>query len=263
VGKRNLCAAYEQLGGDASCPLRLEVTRRPYFLAPRMLGLTLDQSGRNRRWGARWSEDSAAENELLELGESVGYKFNPDAIMSDTMRSHRLILFAHKHGKGEEMAEALAQLYFEEGMPLCETTTLLEAARRVGGLPDRETVRRFLDSEEGQGEVLGQYLRVLELGIPSIPVAILTSGGEAATVHGSSSPQAFREALEKLIHHHASQPSDNDATERQPPHRLAALFDNVVPSATPLADVREAFEKDWQRQVEADGQTEERIRSRM
>ena len=138
--------------------------------------------------------------------------------------------------------------------PECIRVGLQMAAARRHPRPERSSL---------QGEVLGQYLRVLELGIPSIPVAILTSGGEAATVHGSSSPQAFREALEKLIHHHASQPSDNDATERQPPHRLAALFDNVVPSATPLADVREAFEKDWQRQGEADGQTKERIRSRM
>ena len=49
------------------------------------------------------------------------------------------------------MAEALAQLYFVEGAPLCELETLLEGARRVG--LDEADVRRYLGSEEGQGEV--------------------------------------------------------------------------------------------------------------
>ena len=255
---RNLLAAFDALGGEVSCPLRLEIVRRPYFLAPRFLGLTLDETGRDRRWGDQWGEGTG--HGLIELGRSVGYKFNPDAIMSDTMRSHRLILFAHWHGKGEEMARTLAQLYFEEGAPLVETATLLEAARRVDGLPESNEVQRYLDSDDGQGEVLAQYLRVLELGIPSIPVAILTSGGDAAIVHGSSSPGEFRKALEQMIRHHAAIPA---GAPPPPPHRFASLFDNLVPSTTPLSTVREAFERDWQKQVEADGQTIDKIRARM
>ena len=127
MGKRHLLTAYEALGGDQACPLRLEITRRPYFLAPRMLGQTLEESGPNRVWGRRWSTDE--DSPVMQLGREAGFSFNRDAIMSDTMRSHRLILFAAKRGKGETMADVLATLYFEEGQPLADTATLLEAAR--------------------------------------------------------------------------------------------------------------------------------------
>ena len=130
MGKRHLLTAYNALGGDERCPLRLEITRRPYFLAPRFLGMSLAESGADRRWGARWEDTT--NNSVMDLGREAGYDFNADAIMSDTMRSHRLILYAHKRGQGEAMAEALAQLYFVEGQPLCETNTLLEGTRRVG-----------------------------------------------------------------------------------------------------------------------------------
>ena len=258
MGKRHLLSAYEALGGDQACPLRLEITRRPYFLAPRMLGQTLEESGPNRVWGRRWS--TGEDSPVMQLGREAGFSFNRDAIMSDTMRSHRLILFAAKRGKGETMADVLATLYFEEGQTLAATATLLEAARRVG-LPPAE-VESYLGGTDGQAEVLGQYLRVLELGIPSIPCAIMTAAGAGTTVHGSASVEVFRMALAKLIAHFESLPAD---AKDPPPHKLAALFGpgSWAPSETPLEDVRRAFEADWQKQRSLDGGTDEKIRARM
>ena len=84
MGKRHLLSAYEALGGDQSCPLRLEITRRPYFLAPRMLGQTLEESGPNRVWGRRWS--TGEDSPVIELGREAGFSFNRDAIMSVSVK---------------------------------------------------------------------------------------------------------------------------------------------------------------------------------
>ena len=258
MGKRHLLTAYAALGGDSHCLLALRVKRRPYFLAPRFIGLTVEQTGQTRRWGARWSK--AAGDSIAELGREAGYKFNPDAIMSDTMRAHRLVSFFDAQGeRGEAVSEALAELYFEEGHPLAAEATLLEAARRVDETVVEEA-RQFLLGEAGQAEVLGSYLRVLELGIPSIPCAILTCAGEAATVHGSASPEHFELALKKLLRHYEALPPGAPLPAA---HRLAGIFDGIEPSFTPLAQVREAFERDWEAQAAADGGTEDIIRARM
>lgn len=70
----------------------------------------------------------------------------------------------------------------------------------------------------------------------------------------------FQLALQKLINHHASLPA---GAPEPPPHKLASLFADVVPSDTPLAVVREAFEKDFSTQVKDDGGTDAQVKARM
>ena len=63
------------------------------------------------------------------LGSAAGYDFDMSAQLSDTMDSHRLVLWAERQaGKGEAVAHAMGRRYFEGARPLADRAMLREVA---------------------------------------------------------------------------------------------------------------------------------------
>ena len=55
------------------------------------------------------------------MGSAAGYDFDMSAQLSDTMDSHRLVLWAERQaGKGEAVAHAMGRRYFEGARPLAD-----------------------------------------------------------------------------------------------------------------------------------------------
>ena len=66
------------------------------------------------------------------LGKAAGYDFDFTVQLSDTMDSHRLVLWAERRaGKGEAVAHAMGRRYFEGARPLADRAML----RDVGEEP--------------------------------------------------------------------------------------------------------------------------------
>ena len=66
------------------------------------------------------------------MGSAAGYDFDMSAQLSDTMDSHRLVLWAERRaGKGEAVAHAMGRRYFEGARPLADRAML----RDVGEEP--------------------------------------------------------------------------------------------------------------------------------
>ena len=63
------------------------------------------------------------------MGSAAGYDFDMSAQLSDTMDSHRLVLWAERQaGKGEAVAHAMGRRYFEGARPLADHAMLREVA---------------------------------------------------------------------------------------------------------------------------------------
>ncbi len=153
----------------------LEVERcwRPFQLQPRMPagGLPWRTFVREKFGGAERAAGAFAR--VTEVGAADGLTFAFDRVASapNTVDAHRLILFAARHGRQWETADALFAAYFAEGRDMNDHEQLVEAASRAG-LPGAE-VRAFLAGDECVDEVAASQAEAYRLGVRGVPFYVL------------------------------------------------------------------------------------------
>lgn len=156
---------------------------------------------------------SGAPAYMVGLGQSVTH--NPIAFNTDVefefqpVDSQRMLQWAARFGKQEEVVSALANLHFERQQSATKRSTLMKAVERAG--LDTTAFKKFLDTDDLVADVWKSYGDTIRKhGIHSIPLFIfngpLTNGGvfrdgsESATViHGSGKPQQFVAAFEEVF----------------------------------------------------------------
>lgn len=174
--------------------------RSPFFLYP---DLPRDPStDRPPPYPLPWGERLDAlygpgvKEQIRRLGAAVGYRFNFAAPGSNTLDSHRLLLWAERQGRGPAFGKALAHAYFEEAQPLADHDVLTACAESAG-LPAAEA-RAVLEDDTRERDAVDAALRfAAESGIRSIPV-FLFNDSRAGPVHGSASVAQFEDALQAL-----------------------------------------------------------------
>eukprot|EP00746_Dinoflagellata_sp_MGD_P017727 gnl/MRDRNA2_/MRDRNA2_140897_c0_seq1.p1 gnl/MRDRNA2_/MRDRNA2_140897_c0~~gnl/MRDRNA2_/MRDRNA2_140897_c0_seq1.p1 ORF type:complete len:173 (+),score=39.32 gnl/MRDRNA2_/MRDRNA2_140897_c0_seq1:307-825(+) len=151
------------------------------------------------KWGQRVDQlyGPAVTKNIKDLGKSVGYNFNFEAVSSNTFDSHRALLWAEAQGVGVEYGKALARRYFEEGQILSDHNILVACAGEVGLAEDE--ARRFLASDGMAADVLERYEAVKRQGISSIPLFVLEIDGRQKAVHGSASSKEFESVIRQLL----------------------------------------------------------------
>ena len=193
MGKKWLTTAAEERGGNATFDLKL--TRRPFFLYP---GGRHEISG----WGDRLDAlYPGGRQSIAALGKHAGFNFDFSAPLSDTLDSHRLVLWAdaQEPGKGEALAAAIGHQYFERAKPLADHDMLCACAVEVG--LDGTAARAYLASDDGFAEVRASVAHNLRRGIRSIPVFVFQSGGFEEVVHGSADVARFGQVLDAILAH--------------------------------------------------------------
>lgn len=186
----------EVCGGSAV--FNLTIARKPFFLYP-------GGDHAIKTWGPRVDAlyGPGTRDYLGRLGRAAGFQFDFSAQLSDTMDSHRLVLWADRleAGKGEEVAHELGLQYFTAGVPLDDRKNLLSSVERAG--LDTTAAEAYLNSDQGRQEVLDVVQRnQLEKGIHSIPVFIFRSGKLERTVHGSADVDQFVSVLRHIQEQH-------------------------------------------------------------
>ena len=128
------------------------------------------------------------------------------AELSDTLDSHRLVLWAQRQrqGSGEELAHSVGKRYFEGAVPLADRSMLLESVREVG--LDSDEARAYLESDAGHAEVAEAVDWAHRGDIHSIPLFVFSSGGFSETVHGSADVRRFSSVLRAIREHWAREP---------------------------------------------------------
>ena len=104
------------------------------------------------------------------VGKEVGIDFAFDNIkvQPNTVNAHRLMHYAEKHGRGDEVAEVLFQAYFIEGANLTDRDIILQGdieARRAGinGVPYFIFNRRIAVSGAHEAQtLLGAMMEALK-----------------------------------------------------------------------------------------------------
>jgi predicted DsbA family dithiol-disulfide isomerase len=144
-----------------------------------------------RKFGAR---GKGVNERVVMAGRQVGIGFEYDkmTVQPNTLNAHRLMLFAERFGKQDELAEELFRAHFTEGANLTDAATLADIAARAG--LDRNAAAAYLAGDDGR-EAIGQAdVEARGAGIGGVPFFIFNRN---IGVSGAQDPETLVQAMEQ------------------------------------------------------------------
>ena len=133
---------------------------------------------------------------VAAVGKEVGIDFDFDAItvQPNTVNAHRLMHYAARHNREDEVAESLFRGYFQEGAVLADVSQLAALGARAG--LEHEALAAYLASDEDQATVLSADLEARQAGIGGVPFFIFN---RRVAVSGAHEPNVLLEAMQQSL----------------------------------------------------------------
>lgn len=130
---------------------------------------------------------------ITEVGRQEGVPFHFDRIRRtpSSVDAHRLVRYAVRYARANEMAEALFAAHFTDGRDIGSYDVLAAVAATYG--MDPVAVRRFLSSGEETEAVHADNLRAHRLGINGVPCFVVE--GKHA-IAGAQEPEVIERLLD-------------------------------------------------------------------
>lgn len=192
IGKRRWEAAAEMLRNEVD----LRVVFRPYQLDPTArVGETVPVAeAYARKFGGPERAAQIIEN-ITSVAASEGLEFHLDrALRANTLLAHRLLWLAEAAGQQYALKERLLRAYFCEGLNVGDVDVLASCAHDVGMA--QESVRSFLESDDGVTEVQAQLRFAAEAGITAVPTFVFDGRW---VVPGAQDPETFATVVRRLL----------------------------------------------------------------
>jgi predicted DsbA family dithiol-disulfide isomerase len=138
---------------------------------------------------------------ITEIGRAEGVPFHFERIRRtpNSVDAHRLVRFAARFGRADEMVEALFSAHFTDGHDIGDANVLAAIAAACG--LDPAAARAFLASDTEVDAIHADNLRAHRLGINGVPCFVV-SGRHA--IAGAQEP----EVIERLLDVAAVEASD-------------------------------------------------------
>lgn len=188
IGEQRLARALAQRPN-----LTVERHWRPFQLQPNMPaeGIPWAEVINTKFGGPERARAAFAQVAKAGADENLTFNFDHITHAANTVDAHRLILYAARHEREWEMAEALFAAYFTDGANLNDHNQLVAIASAVG-LPADE-VAAYLATDEDAADVLASQDDANDLGITGVPFFIFD--GRFA-VSGAQPLEIFLRALD-------------------------------------------------------------------
>ncbi len=167
IGKHRLERALK-LRAEVSAEIRW----RPFLLNPEMPAEGLDwQLYLERKFGSSY-RIQRIHGAIAAAGEAERIRFDFGAIsrIPNSIKSHRLIMWAAGSGRQAQLVEEVFAAYFTRGLNIGEVPVLRRLAERCG--LDADEAEAFLEGDEALTEVETENARVHRLGVGGIPCYI-------------------------------------------------------------------------------------------
>jgi predicted DsbA family dithiol-disulfide isomerase len=173
--------------------LLFELTWRPFLLNPDMPRAGMSRGDYVvRKFGG---EDRARRlyASISEIGRTEGVLFRFDRIRRtpSSVDAHRLVRFAARYGRADEMVAALFSAHFTDGDDIGDQGVLCAVAQGCG--LDPMAALRFLESDDDVDSVHADNLRAHRLGINGVPCFVI-SGRHA--IAGAQEPEVIERLLD-------------------------------------------------------------------
>ena len=137
IGKRNFESALKQFAHAED----LVIEWKSFQLDPTMVEVPEYQDDLYRyladRKGFSYEESKAMHDNVVQYAVSVGLECNFDrALVTNSMKGHRIIQLAKLKGLGDEAEERLFRAYFTDGKNLNDGQTLVDLGKEIGLLEE-------------------------------------------------------------------------------------------------------------------------------
>jgi predicted DsbA family dithiol-disulfide isomerase len=192
VGLWSLDRALERLGGEVPVELHFE----PFELNPAMPPEGEDATEHlSRKYGAPPEQLAKSRAVIRERGAEVGFAFGDRPRVWNTFDAHRLLHWAGlEPGEGQsKLKHALLAAYHARAENPSDRNVLLHAVEEAG--LDVGRARAILDSDEYAAEVRARERHWQQLGIHSVPAAIVDG---RHLISGGQPPEVFEQALRQI-----------------------------------------------------------------
>jgi predicted DsbA family dithiol-disulfide isomerase len=146
-----------------------------------------------RKFGAR----GKGVNERVALaGRQLGIPFAYEkmTVQPNTLNAHRLMLYAERAGRQDDLAEALFRAHFTEGANLTDRETLAGVAARAG--LDRKAVADYLAGDTDRDTIARADGEARSAGIGGVPFFIFN---RKVSVSGAQDPEMLLDAMEQAL----------------------------------------------------------------
>ena len=173
--------------------LLIDLTWRPFLLNPDMPRLGMSRSDYVvRKFGG---EDRARRlyGSISEIGRQEGVLFRFDRVRRtpSSVDAHRLVRWASRYGRADEVVEALFAAHFADGRDIGDSAVLVAVATSCG--LDAANAWGMLQSDAELDAVHADNLRAHRLGINGVPCFVI--GGRHA-ISGAQEPEVIERLLD-------------------------------------------------------------------
>lgn len=179
-----------------------EIRYRSFLLNPDLPPNGVDRKEfLERKFGSSQQYERIIEA-LIFTGKGEGINFALDKIQRtpNSANSHRLVRLAQTIGAQGEAVDALFAAYFERGLDIGDTETLIRLAEEIG--LDKSMATTHLYSEGDLNSVYNENARMHRMGVTGVPCYIFNDNQAIA---GAQEP----EIITRLIDMSVSQDADN------------------------------------------------------
>lgn len=190
IGKTYLDRALEQ---NPDHPFQIEW--HPFQLNPDMPAEGMDRRAYlEAKFGGKEGAVKAYAP-VVEHAQKAGLKIDFEAMKRtpNTLNAHRLIHWAGIEGRQTAAVSALFKAYFVEGRDIGDTDTLADIADSIE--LDAAVIRRLLDSDADQQQIIDRDAHSRKMGITSVPTFIVA--GQHA-VPGAQPPELWSKVIGEL-----------------------------------------------------------------
>jgi predicted DsbA family dithiol-disulfide isomerase len=192
IGKRQLEAALAEFPND-----KFEIEWKSFQLDPSIT----PQSGKDvyaflaERKGISVEQSVEMHKGVVERAKSVGLDYHFDkAIISNSLKAHRIIQLAKTKSAGDEMEEIFFKAYFTNGCDLNDDSTLIELALQAG--LNKEDVQEVVQNENlFLKEVRADIDEAQEIGVQGVPFFVFN---RKYAISGAQPVEAFVQTITEV-----------------------------------------------------------------
>ena len=139
-----------------------------------------------------WAREMSANMTAMAAGEGLTFDFDR-LVPANSLRAHRLVHLAARHGRQDAAKERLFRAYLAEGRNVNDPATLAELGANLQ-LP-AAAVAQLLASDEFEPQVRQDEYEAHQIGVRGVPYFVFD---DKYAVSGAQPTELFREVLDKV-----------------------------------------------------------------
>jgi len=147
-----------------------------------------DRYGRSVEWAKQAHENVTK----MAADEGLEYRFDR-AKVANTFDAHRVIQFAKKHNKADEMEELLFKSYFTDGKDISDKNTLVGLGEKIG--LNKTELEKVLSGSDFGNAVRQDFIEAQQLGVTGVPFFVFN---REYAISGAQPVEEFLRVLKHL-----------------------------------------------------------------